>query len=284
MDEDMPEATPLTDVPGVGSRWADRLADVGIDSAEALAKAEPGDVGEAGTIETWRAEDWIESAQELTAEVEAEVDAGAGAGAGAEAEEAGGDPYADYRAEDGTLKPGLSPVPEARGTQRPTHQPANTRSDHPAGAYAGEDGPTEEEARKMEYDALWAVLSRMQKEYALARQGTSTKKQAAEEIDVSPSTVYRWPAYVDVAADRLVDHRRDAIQEALTDAATRAAYRLQELLTDEDTDDRSAVQAARLVIEQEMGKATQRQEIEHSGGIDLDDNDADAIDDALSHL
>jgi len=159
---------------------------------------------------------------------------------------------------------------------------AGADADRPA---EGEDDPQEPTAadyEAMPFDDLSATLTDNQKRYVLARQSTSTKAAAAERIGIHRDTAYQWPAYVGIAVSRLVDHRKDAIREGLSDAAVRATQRLTELLDDDDS--RTAIKAVQFALEQEIGKATQKQEIEHSGSVGITDEEVKDFASALDHL
>jgi len=142
--------------------------------------------------------------------------------------------------------------------------------------------PTAADYEAMPFDELWGLLSDNQKRYVLARQSTSTKAEAAERIGIHRRTAYDWPEYVGIAVSRLVDHRKDAIREGLSDAAVRATQRLTELLDDDDS--RTAIKAVQFALEQEIGKATQKQEIEHSGSVGITEEDVQDFASALDHL
>jgi hypothetical protein len=58
----------LTGVPGIGATWARRLTTAGIGDIEALALAEPGDLGGIRGLSPSRAERWIHVASEMVSE------------------------------------------------------------------------------------------------------------------------------------------------------------------------------------------------------------------------
>lgn len=134
------------------------------------------------------------------------------------------------------------------------------------------------------FEDIWARLTDVQQEYVLARQQYRYKNEAAEACNVHQSTVYSWPDYVDEAVQKFRDHRKDAMKEGLQDAATRAVQRLKGILDEEEEDLRAVMKAIRLSIEQEVGKATQKQEIQHSGGIDLGEDDEEELDNLVANL
>lgn len=159
---------------------------------------------------------------------------------------------------------------------------AGVDADRPAEGRDEPQEPTASDYEAMPFDDLWSTLTDNQKRYVLARQSTSTKAAAAERIGIHRDTAYQWPAYVGIAVSRLVDHRKDAIREGLSDAAVRATQRLTELLDDDDS--RTAIKAVQFALEQEIGKATQKQEIQHSGSVGITDEEVEDFASALDHL
>jgi hypothetical protein len=117
-----------------------------------------------------------------------------------------------------------------------------------------------------EFEALWRRLSDSQRRYVIARQDCGTKADAAEEIGLTASTVYNWPDYVDEAAERLVDQAKATIQAGLDSASAAAVQRLKEIV--EDGGDKQARQAAEYIIDQQIGRATQQQDIDMNATID----------------
>ena len=173
-----------------------------------------------------------------------------------------------------TVNPDANPVGSSDKPRAREEQPQDE----------AEAEPEEEEPdyENMPFDSLWRLLSDNQRKYVLARQATVTVAAAAERIGMHRDTAYGWPDYVDIAASRMVDHRKDAIREGLSDAATRAAQRLTELL---DADDgRTAIKAVQYALDQEIGKAVQKQELKHSGSIGITDSDVEDLAGALDHL
>lgn len=125
----------------------------------------------------------------------------------------------------------------------------------------------QESPKKSISEQLQAILIRLstdQIRFVVARQEYLTIREAAEAIGIKPDTVYHWPDEVKeavrlMAADGLVvaQHiRRRSLAKAM-----------QVKVTGLNSDDERVRQGvATEVIEWEMGKATQRQEIAGVGG------------------
>ena len=112
-----------------------------------------------------------------------------------------------------------------------------------------------------------AQLTTDQIRFVVARQECPTDKEAAEAIGIKPDTVYRWPDAVKeavrlMAADGLIvarEVRRRSLAKAML---VKAAG-----LDSENERVRQGVSTE--IIEWEMGKATQRQEVTGADGSPL---------------
>jgi hypothetical protein len=82
----------------------------------------------------------------------------------------------------------------------------------------------------------------------------------------------------------LVDERKDGLSNGLSALTPSALDVLRRALDPQQQVSRVESETAQYLINQLEGKPTQKQELEHSGGIDLGEDDEEAIDDALSHL
>lgn len=120
-------------------------------------------------------------------------------------------------------------------------------------------------------DSQWRFIT------AMVENPSWSKKEAAEYIEITPSTVYRWPEYVDEA---LALARRDIHNAAITmrrQMLLKAMAVKLKLLDSADESIRS--KAASEIIEWELGKATQTTDITSDGkpltigivGMDMDD-------------
>ena len=126
-----------------------------------------------------------------------------------------------------------------------------------------------------EFEELWESLSDNQKlvaqEYAFA----PTKAEAARRAGLSPSTAYGWPDQVFEAGSALIDQRKDGIVDGLKSLSNEAVDAMKEALEGERELSRVEMEVAQYVIDQVQGKPTQKQEVEHSGGLDIDTEDID---------
>ena len=115
-------------------------------------------------------------------------------------------------------------------------------------------------------DDPFTLLSDAQWRYVTARIDNPkfTKKDAAEYIELNPQTVYRWPDYVDQALEVA---RADMHCAALTvrKQALLKAMRVKLALLDNE-DARLRDKVATDVIEWELGKATQFNEVSGKDG------------------
>ena len=134
------------------------------------------------------------------------------------------------------------------------------------------------------FEALWDSLTPAQKKYAQEMVFHTTKAEAAREVGLHPKTVYNWPDKVERAAEMLVDRRAEGITDGISALSPAALSALRDAV-DPDTDvDRVTKETAEYIVNRLEGKPTQKQEVEHSGGIELDDQDEEALDDMLGHL
>lgn len=135
-----------------------------------------------------------------------------------------------------------------------------------------------------DFKALYKQLRPIERKYIRHYADIGRKDKAAEAVGLSPSTVYHWEDEIHEAANHLNDKAIEAI-EAGRDAQSQLAVEVfRTILEDDDIDDRVRFEAAKYIQDQQTGKPTRKQEVEHSGGIELDPDDEDAIDDALSHF
>ena len=116
-------------------------------------------------------------------------------------------------------------------------------------------------------EQLLGQLSTNQKRFIIARQEFSTDKEAAQSIRISPDTVKNWKyngAPIDEVVDLMANDgvvmalhlRRKALAKAM-------AVKVAGLDSDEE---RTRQHVATEIIEWEMGKATQRQEVSGPDG------------------
>ena len=106
-----------------------------------------------------------------------------------------------------------------------------------------------------------------------------TKKDAAEAIQLTPDTIYRWPDYVDDALLLAQENLHDAIIEMRKQSALKAMSVKVALLDSEDENVRS--RAATELIEWELGKAMQRGELTVERKNELADMSEDELDNII---
>ena len=113
-------------------------------------------------------------------------------------------------------------------------------------------------------DALEAVLAELtldQISFVVARQQTATDKEAAEDIDIKPNTVYGWPPIVKEAVRLMA---MDGLVTARHIRRRNLAKAMLVKVKGLDSDDETIRQRVSTeVIEWELGKA--KQTTEHSG-------------------
>lgn len=136
-------------------------------------------------------------------------------------------------------------------------------------------------ATEREFEEVWKELTLLQKRYVVARQNAETKADAAEEIGIAPKTVYNWNTSSDKvkrAVELMAERRLAGVRELLEEAAAVGALRLLDLVRHGNAN--VALGAIKYAINQADGKPTQKQKVDHSGGVNVD---AD-LDDVMSSL
>lgn len=115
---------------------------------------------------------------------------------------------------------------------------------------------------------------------AMVENPSFSKKAAAEYIGLKPETVYKWDSYVDDAIERARHNVHEAAVASRKQALLKAIAVKRALLDSDDENVRS--KAATEIIEWELGRASQRQELtgQDGGAITInvvydDDNDDD---------
>ena len=124
---------------------------------------------------------------------------------------------------------------------------------------------------------IWGSLSPIQRRFVVAMQEYSSKKEAAESIDISPQTAYNWNGLVDeavafvssdVALAQLGIIRANGVKAAAVKSAGL-----------DSKDERIAQAAASEILDRNLGRATQRQEVEYSGDMNINLGWGDNADD-----
>ena len=132
-----------------------------------------------------------------------------------------------------------------------------------------------------DFEELWDSLSQNQKRAAEEYQFTSTQAEAARRCGLSKHTVWSWDDDWIEASHGLADKRKEAIEGGLASLSTRALQLMKDALDGNEEITREQKDLIEFAIEQNVGKATQKQEVEQNVSLDVDDED---IDEALSHL
>jgi len=128
---------------------------------------------------------------------------------------------------------------------------------------------TMEQKNKEKYisDQLSDVLEKLsldQIRFVVARQEYSSDKDAAEHLGIQPQTVYRWPDEVKEAV-RLMAYDGMITAQHIRRKALAKAMLVKVKGLDSD-DDSLRQRVATEIIEWEMGRATQRNEVTGAGG------------------
>lgn len=127
-------------------------------------------------------------------------------------------------------------------------------------------------------EAILAKLSKDQIRFVVALQEYPSKKDAAEAIGVRPDTVYRWNGEIEEAARLMAQERLEAAKTLRRMALVKA---VSVKIAGLDSDDENIRQRiATEIIEWELGKALQRNELDIVGlkgyvGVSPDEWDGD---------
>lgn len=114
---------------------------------------------------------------------------------------------------------------------------------------------------------LSEILSRLsvdQRRFVVARMEHPTKGDAAKAIGLRPNTIYRWPEDVERAIELLSQDVIEGAKVVRLQALLKAVMVKVEGLNSKDEKIRQ--EAATEIIEWELGKAPQRQEVTGAGG------------------
>jgi len=134
----------------------------------------------------------------------------------------------------------------------------------------------QENPQKSISDRLKEVLGTLsvdQMRFVAAMQHTASKKEAAEAVGLEPNTVYKWPKIVDEAILIAAKQREESAREMASKYLLKAMNVKVGALDSEDEVLRQ--RAATEIIEWNLGKATQKQEVtgKDGGPIELTDTE-----------
>jgi len=188
----------------------------------------------------------------------------------------------EWRAETWIDKAG-SMVEEFR-PRSPAESPSEGRASARQSAAEIGSAPTPGVEPDDEFERLWGKLTDTQKKFCQEYLFKATKAEAAREVGVTPSCVYKWPDYVEEAASMLVDRRASGLSEGMSALSPAALDVLRRALDPDQDVSRVEAESAQYLIDQLEGKATQKSEVDVQGGIDIGEDDQQALDETLSHL
>lgn len=114
------------------------------------------------------------------------------------------------------------------------------------------------------FSAIWAQLNHNQRRYVVAMQESSTKREAAQAIDLEPDTVYRWPTLVDEAVELMALNIKDAAIDILANAAVKAA--MIKVAGLDSSNEKIRQDAATEILDRQLGKPLQKSEVAGEGG------------------
>jgi len=124
-----------------------------------------------------------------------------------------------------------------------------------------------DDIEKSTFRELWQQLGHNQRRFAIAMIGASSKKEAAQAIGISPNTTYGWNGVIDEVVELLLTHSADSAMSIIEAEAPRAAMIKSSGL---DSDNEKIRQdAASEILDRNLGKPTQRQEVTGKDGSDL---------------
>ncbi len=122
----------------------------------------------------------------------------------------------------------------------------------------------EEKSTSDTFQELWQRLDHNQQRFAVAMLTSATKKDAAQAIGLEPNTVYKWNGTIDLVVDFMRNHAAEAALGIVQANATKAAMVKAAGLDSNDEKIRQDV--ATELLDRNLGRATQRQEITGAGG------------------
>lgn len=114
---------------------------------------------------------------------------------------------------------------------------------------------------------VWGKLSPLQRKFVVAMQEFPTKKEAAAAIGISPNTAYNWNEEVDTAVDFMRSNIALSTLGIIQANATKAAMVKAAALDSED--EKIAQGAATEILDRNLGKPTQRNEVTGENGGEL---------------
>jgi len=97
--------------------------------------------------------------------------------------------------------------------------------------------------------------------------GASSKKEAAEAVGIRPNTTYGWNGVIDDVVELLMMHSADTAMSIIENEAPKAAMVKRSGLDSEV--ERIRQDAATEILDRNLGRATQRSEVNQSGDVTI---------------
>jgi hypothetical protein len=118
------------------------------------------------------------------------------------------------------------------------------------------------------FSEIWMSLTRNQRRFVVAVGDYASKREAAEAVGISASTVYHWPPKVDEVVQLLQLDLLSGAQEELRSSVAKAALVKTEGLELEDA--RLRQSAASEILDRVLGKASARQDqVAEDGAMEI---------------
>lgn len=175
-------------------------------------------------------------------------------------------------------------MPKSNGddTSKTTEDPAPPHSE--GRAYVIDPQSDEIPFNNPELQELWQGFRVNQRQFVNRRVQCGSDKEAAQELGMSKWTPWSWDDKEEVnrAVELIINEKARAKAKAIDEAAYYAIERLRKIVRHSDND-MAAVKASDTLIEQAMGKAVQKSEIDLDADMDTGDLDA-AIDELAEAL
>ena len=121
-----------------------------------------------------------------------------------------------------------------------------------------------EKSTSEQFKALWIQLNHNQQRFAIAMIGSATKKEAAESVGIKPNTTYGWNGIVDEVVSIMRTYSADTALAILENEVPKAAM-IKALGLDSDNE-RIRQDSASEILDRNLGKPTQRQELTGADG------------------
>ena len=135
-----------------------------------------------------------------------------------------------------------------------------------------------------EFDQKKENLTHNQKQVAEAYAFATSKAEAARAVGLAPSTVYGYPDEVFEVGEEMLDRKMEATEEGYKSLDIAALKKLKAYFEGDIDLERVDLEAIQWVHNVNHGRPMQKQEVEHSGGIDLDEGDMEAAEQMVQNL